>query len=219
MSRFSRFGRHLRVIAPAFALLMGVTACSGDAADGDATTGSATTVESPTTTTTEAPAILSLSPNLALTIGQCYAPIPPATVAEDSPDDTAEDETTDTTVPRTLPETTTTAPRPLTVAVVDCAGSNRGVVYATFCLGARTDLENELMPAECPGDAGLAYPGDRTIRRAAARVCLEEFAVRFDEPYATSTRTAEEFVPTEGLWGLGDRRVVCLATEPNEPQS
>ncbi len=203
-----------RAIAIALAIVAGVsTSCSSS---GDETIERTTTsTEVPADTTTVPPLILSLAPNLDLIEGQCYASLAPPTPVE-STTTLAEssDATTAETVPPTLAATTTLVPRPDTVAIVDCAGSWDGTVYATYCLGPHeTDLA-DLTATACPGALDLEYPGDRTIRRAAARVCLQRFEQVFGEAYATSTRRAEEFVPTEPLWNRDERRVVCLAGAP-----
>jgi hypothetical protein len=220
--------------AVALALAGGCTSDTDGAAPGEngavGTTGEAPTATDDgaveTTTTTAPPMLLGLAPNLALGQGQCYAELPP----EPDPDDTTTTSTVagettvpatptvpaEPTVPPTLAESTTTTPRPTNVALVDCAGSHDGAVYATFCLGPRPEIDNDLTAMACPGELELDYPGDRTIRRAATRVCLQRFEEVFGEAYGISARIAEEFVPTEPLWNIGDRRVVCVASEPSE---
>ncbi len=74
------------------------------------------------------------------------------------------------------------------------------------------DLNSEV----CPGNPSVPWPGDRTIRRAAARSCVEEFEFLFDVDYSESPRRSMEFVPNEALWAQGDRRVVC-SVDPLEP--
>lgn len=199
----------------ALAGVLGLASCSSDSAD-DAGPPSSELVDSAPTTPTVPPHILALTGNLDLTEGQCYEDLPPPSEIE--PDATTtvvgqETVETEPTVPPTLAPTTTT-PRPSVVAVVDCAGPNRGTVYATFCLGPHPEFADDLTAAPCPGGLEVEYPGDRSIRRAASRICLQRFSERYGEDYATSTRTATEFVPTEGLWKLDDRRVICLASEP-----
>ncbi len=222
----ARFVAALAAVA-ALALTAGCTSGSegagptGSGTDGATDSAVVSTGEGEAATTTTAPPVLlGLAPNLALGQGQCYSRLPPEPeVAETTTSTTVAGETTvsvEPTVPPTLPETTTTTPRPANVALVDCAGSHDGAVYATFCLGPRPELENDLTAMACPGDAGLEYPGDRTIRRAATRVCLQRFEEAFGEAYGLSTRVAEEFVPTEALWTIGDRRVVCVASAPSE---
>ncbi len=174
------------------------------------------TASSATTTTIPAP-ILALVGNLELAEGQCYAELPPPAEVEPDPTTTTPGqitEATDPTVPPTLAAPTTT-PRPTIVAVVDCVENNNGTVYAAFCLGRHPEFDDDLTAEACPGDSSVEYPGDRTIRRAATRICLQRFTERFAEEYATSLRIASEFVPTEDLWGLDDRRVVCLVREPS----
>lgn len=154
--------------------------------------------------------MLGVAPNLDLVAPECFAELPdaPTTTTTESPDDEPDPDAAPT-VPDTLPETTTTAPTASVVAVVDCSGANEGRVYASFCLNDDEDAPGNLTAGACPGDPELDYPGDRTIRRAAARVCLQRFEETFGEPYSLSDRVAEEFVPNEGLWNRGDRRVVC----------
>ncbi len=190
-------------------------ACSSAGDSAGAGAGAPTSSEIPAETTTAPPRILSLAPNLDLVEDQCYARLPPPTTPE-SPTTVVEqsDVTTAETAPPTLAATTTLVPRPEAVAIVDCTGSYDGIVFATFCLGPHETDPEDLTATSCPGALDLTYPGDRTIRRAAARICLQRFEQVFAEPYATSTRRAEEFVPTEPLWNRDDRRVVCLAGAP-----
>jgi hypothetical protein len=204
------------VLAVLATLAAACTSGSGTASGTDRTTTTPTTaggdaIESSTTTTTP-PIIIAVSPDLALATGQCYAALPPPTTTPSDSTTTTADAGAE--VPPTLPATTTTLARAATVAVVDCNGTNDGEVYFNFCLGPNPDFANDLTAEACPGTRELEYPGDRTIRRAASRICLERFEEIFAEPYATSSRIAEEFVPTKGLWENGDRRVICLATAP-----
>ena len=199
--------------------VLALSACTDSGTPGGEETTSSTDAA---TTTTEAPVILALAPNLGLSPEQCFADVPlvETTTTTASPttqgsDSTEAPTTTADAIDRAL-ETTTTLPRPPTVAVVDCAGTNLGQVYATFCLGASTEegveeqeAESQLTSVACPGNTELDYPGDRAIRRAAARICLQRFEEAFGEDYAASTRIAQEFTPTEGVWELGDHRVVC----------
>ncbi|MEZ5375533.1 MAG: hypothetical protein R2733_03415 [Acidimicrobiales bacterium] len=204
--------RRLATIVAACVVAVSCSSSSGDAAVD--TSESTSSTES--TTTVPAP-ILALVGNLELAEGQCYADLPPPTAQVPDPTTTTvEGETavaTEPTVPPTVAAPTTT-PRPTIVAMVDCAENNDGTVYAAFCLGPHAEFADDLTAAACPGDPTIEYPGDRTIRRAASRICLQRFTERFEEDYATSERIATEFVPTEGLWGLDDRRVVCLVEEP-----
>lgn len=207
--------------ATAALVLIVVTACTGGSDDGVGTDpAGATSTTEETTTTTAAPILYGLVPNLALAPEQCWADIattttsttsttaPPTTVAEDASTTTTED-----TVPETLPPTVTSVPQAPTIGVVDCAGSHDGQAFASFCLAAETDEDGaptgELTSGPCDGITELEWPGDRTVRRAAARICLEHFALAFDEPYEESPLTAREFTPTEGIWERGERRVVC----------
>lgn len=187
----------------------------------DATVGaSVESSDTASSTTSTVPAIVvGLAPNLDLTPSECFAEIPDSTTTTTSvlSDESSSDEdgeaalapTTEATIPETLPETTATVPMPPVVAIVDCAGTNDGEVYAAFCLGDDEDSPGRLTAVACPGDPDFEYPSDRTIRRAAARVCLQRFEELFGTVYAVSDRLAEEFVPTEGMWDRGDRRVVC----------
>ncbi|MFT7597173.1 MAG: hypothetical protein ACI8TP_000091 [Acidimicrobiales bacterium] len=209
--------KHLDVIARALVIpILVATSCSGSS-DGSSDGNTASSSNSAATSTTELPVILAIAPNLGLSPDQCFAEVPlaePTTTTSEavvtSPDEN-DQTTTQATAPDTLPETTT-IPRPPTVAVVDCAGTNLGQVYAVFCLGDDEDDPGNLTSRVCPGDTELAYPGDRNIRRAAARACLQRFAEVFGEQYAASERVAQEFTPNEGVWGQGDRRVVCHAS-------
>lgn len=181
-------------------------ACSSGSDDGQASTAT-TDAATDTTTTTIPPPIDAVVPNLSLQYGQCYFPTT-TTTANPLAADSSE---TTTTIAGT-----TTLPRPVNVGIVNCDSNYAGVVYHTLCLGQSEEPPIELIDVACPGPSEIKYPGDRTIRRAAARLCLKQFEEIYREPYAVSSRTAEEFVPTEGLWNLGDRRVVCLTSREQE---
>ncbi len=179
------------------------------------------------TTTTVPPVFLGISPNLDLVATECFADLPTATSVEsvetsdqgEEPEPDANEQSTietEPTIPDTLP-VTTTIPAPPMLALVDCNGSNLGQVFATFCLGDDEEAPGQLTAVACPGDPDLDYPGDRSLRRAAARVCLQRFEEAFKQPYSIATRVAQEFVPTEGVWNRGDRRVVCHSVEPPPP--
>lgn len=204
-----------RALAVVAATLIAV-ACSSDSSNGEGSVDAGSSTTTASTTTIPAP-ILALIGNLELAEGQCYADLPPPSeILPEETTTTIEGQVTQATEP-TVPPTVaapTTTPRPTIVAVVDCGENNHGTVYAAFCLGPHPDFDDDLTAQPCPGDASAEYPGDRTIRRAATRICLQRFTEQFAEDYATSLRVAAEFVPTEGLWGLDDRRVVCLVSEP-----
>ena len=203
-----------RLVTTVAFICLTLASCTSDEAGSD----DAVTDTTPTTgtTTTVAAPILALTDNLELAEGQCWAELPPPSEVLPEPTTTTPGQATqatEPTVPPTLAAPNTT-PRPTIVAVVDCGQHNDGTVYANYCLGAHPEFDDDLTAEACPGDSSIEYPGDRTIRRAATRICLQRFTERFLEDYATSERTAEEFVPTEGLWSMGDRRVVCLMSEP-----
>lgn len=185
-----------------------------------------TTIE--TTTTTAAPIVRGLGENLGLEPGQCYAAAPETTTTTAAPTTmppTTEpiegESTTEPPAPTTTeaPPITTTIPRPPLIAIVNCEGTNEGVVFATFCIGSLVDeseiidLPTELGAVECDGDPDLAWPGDRLLRRSAARECVARFEEVFDEPYALSEIGTTEFVPSKGVWEQGDRRIVCTADQ------
>jgi hypothetical protein len=210
------------------ALMMVAGACTNSAPDDEEDSDSPSAEVEPPTTTEAPPIILALAPNLGLSPEQCFAEVPlvetttTTTAPAEEPDDdaptrTAQTPTTEATTPETLPGTST-IPGPATVAVVDCIGTNLGKVYATFCLGDDEDAPGQLTAVVCPGDPELSHPGDRNIRRSAARVCLQRFEEIFREEYATSARMAQEFTPTEGVWNLGDHRVVCHSQLPHIPE-
>ena len=175
-----------------------------------------------TTTTTEAPSVRGLGETLGMAPGQCYAAVPETTTTTAPPTTTAQtsaDETTTTPPTTERPPITTTIPRPPLVAIVDCEGTNEGVVFDSFCIGSIVapteiiDLPSEMGPVDCDGDPDLEWPGDRLLRRAAARECVARFEAVFGEPYATSEIGTTEFVPSRGVWEGGDRRVVCTADQ------
>lgn len=200
-----------------------LTACTGsDETAADITDTTTTTVE--TTTTTAAPNVRGLGESLGLAPGQCYASVPETTTTTLPPTTvppTIEGETTTTVVQTTTepPPITTTIPRPPLVAIVECEGTNTGVVFASLCMGSLieedelVDIPSELGEVECDGDPDLDWPGDRLLRRAAARECVARFEDVFGEPYATSDIGTTEFVPSRGVWETGDRRIVCTADQ------
>ena len=214
--------RSLTLVAVGCVLAGACTSSPGERADAGATT--TTTIAA--TTTVAPPIVLGLGPNLDLVDAECFAEIPvpttlpattlPTTGTSTSASPTPDPPTSGPTVPDTL-AVTTTDPKPPTVAIVDCGGTHLGQVYATFCLGSDEESvgtsDEELTAVACPGDEGLDYPGDRTLRRAAARICLQRFEETFRQRYSVSSRIAQEFIPTEGVWNRDDRRVVCLSIE------
>ena len=192
--------------------------------DDETTDTSSTTVTTEATTTTAPPIVRGLGESLGLAPGQCYAAVPETTTTTQRPTTlppTSEGETTTTEAAATTdpPAPTTTIPRPPLVAIVECEGTNEGVVFASFCIGSLVegdelvDLPSELGVVECDGDPDLAWPGDRLLRRAAARECVARFEGVFDEPYATSEIGTTEFVPSRSVWERGDRRIVCTADQ------
>ncbi len=216
--------RGLVVVVSSVAALAGCTSSDGSSPDETTTP---TSVEE-TTTTTAAPIVRGLGENLGLMPGQRYA-APPETTTTTAPpttlppaSDTVEGETTTeppTTPTTTAPPITTTIPRPPLVAIVNCEGTNEGVVYAVFCIGSLVDdgeiidLPSEMGAVECDGDPSLDWPGDRLLRRSAARECIARFDEVFGEPYAVSDIGTTEFVPSKGVWERGDRRIVCTADQ------
>lgn len=206
----------VRAVAAALGVVVALAGC----ADGSASTATTTTTPSTSTTTTAPPIVLGTARALDLEVGQCYAPVParqepsepaPTTTAATSAptSDPGATEGSTQTVPTTVAPTTTAVPP---VLVADCAGTHLAQVFAAFCLV--TGAERVLEAGACPGPADEPWPGDREVRRAATRVCLEAFEQHFGEPYATSRRSTTELTPTEGAWRAGDHRVVCAASEP-----
>ncbi len=212
----------VRLLAIGLSSLVALAGCTSqttpDAADGPAST---EIVE--TTTTTAAPVVLATAANLGLPIGQCWDELAVATTTTTGAVPVTDDVTATTEAPTT---TETTTPTPRVVAIVDCNGTNKGEIYSSFCIGLRADAGEEVESASgaqtsdlldlvpCPGDPDLVWPGDRELRRGAARLCLDVFTQVFAEPYSTSARAATELTPNEGLWERGERRVVCSATQP-----
>lgn len=207
-----------------FAIALTSSCTSGDEDADDAITSSASTTAS-TTTTTEPPIVRGLGESLGLVAGQCYDDVPETTTTTQPtttlpPTSEGEDTTTTTAPPATEPPPiTTTIPRPPLVAIVECAGTNEGIVFAAFCIGSLVeppelvDLPTELGEVPCDGDPALEWPGDRLLRRAAARECVDRFEEAFGEPYALSEIGTTEFVPSRGVWERGDRRIVCTADQ------
>ncbi|MDA3038527.1 MAG: hypothetical protein O3C27_03180 [Actinomycetota bacterium] len=223
-----RVSRASAILVSAAVLL---SACTSDSvgevgiADEVNTLESASTTTTVATTTTVPPIFLGVSPNLDLIANECFADLPtPTSVVTTEPDEGAEPDAdnqptldTEPTVPDTLP-VTTIIPAPPMLALVDCNGSNLGQVFATFCVGQKPEATpGQLTAIVCPGDPDLEYPSDRSLRRTAARICVQRFEETFKQPYSLSTRVGQEFVPTEGVWNRGDRRVVCHSIEPPPP--
>lgn len=219
-------------------LLASLLLASCSSSDGDADQGGpAEETATGETSSTAAPNILGLSPDIGLAIDDCWAEIPPlpettTTTSTTDPEVSQTEAPTSSTIPKPLEDVGTTIPQPTIVANVDCAGTNEGKVYATFCLGANAEASTEdptepvLVSVPCdsaPGsgstsesdpDASTAWPGDRLVRRAAVRICLSEFEQIFGQSYASSDLEVEEFAPTEGIWGRDMRSVVCwVATQ------
>ncbi len=211
-----------RLLVIGLCATVALSACTSQTTS-DAAAASASTEIIETTTTTAAPIVLATAANLGLPIGQCWDELAVATTSTTEAVPVTGDATTTTEAPTT---TETTTPRPQVVAIVDCNGTNRGEIYSSFCIGLSPEADEQVESASgartsdllalvpCPGDSDLVWPGDRELRRAAARVCLNVFAQVFAEPYSTSARVARELTPNEGLWDRGERRVVCSATQP-----
>ncbi len=194
-------------------MLLLAAACTGSG-DGGESGGSSTSSDESTTTSTDPPSIVALTPSLGLAPDQCWSEVPEATTTSTTqPPRTTSSLATTTTepvVPETLGETQTTLPRPPTIAIVTCEGTHTGQAFAAFCLLEDFESESDrLTSGNCSVPSELDWPGDRAVRRAAARICLQRFEEHFGEPYAQSQLIAREFTPTEGVWELGDRRVVC----------
>jgi hypothetical protein len=208
------------------AIVLSAAACTRSGDEATSELGIESTIES-TTTTTEPPLVRGLGETLGLAPGQCYDDVPETTTTTSPPTTapptvTGEDDVDQTTTaPPTTerPPITTTIPRPPLIAIVSCEGTNAGVAFDAFCIGSLVpaseiiDLPSELGQVECDGDPDLDWPGDRLLRRAAARECVARFETVFDEPYATSEIGTTEFVPSRGVWERGDRRVVCTADQ------
>ena len=207
----------------ALTLLLG--ACTSEAEDDAAASSSSSVTTESTTTTTAPPNVRGLGESLGLQAGQCYDDVPETTTTTQPTTTlapTSEGDTTTEPAPTTTtepPPITTTIPRPPLVAIVECEGTNQGIVFATFCIGSLVDsgelvdLPSELGVVDCDGDPDLAWPGDRLLRRAAARECVATFEAVFNEPYATSEIGTTEFVPSRSVWETGDRRIVCTADQ------
>jgi len=175
--------------------------------------------------------IRGLGESLGLAPGQCYDDVPETTTTTAPPTTlapTSEGETTTTEATTTAEPTapTTTIPRPPLVAIVECEGTNKGVVFATFCIGSiveddeLVDIPSELGVVECDGDPDLAWPGDRLLRRAAARECVARFEDVFDgsitrplDPSACSRYSLASLRRAGARW-LGVPRSDVLLNEP-----
>ncbi len=208
-----------RFTASLLALALVASACTDDGDPEDTQDDSTTSTDNvETTTTTDPPIILALTPSLGLVVDQCWAEIPEATTTTTTAPSTSivTFEEPEPTAPETLPETVPTLPKPPTIAVVACEGTNNGQAFAGFCLTEDLESENDrLTGGPCDQPSDLEWPGDRAVRRAAARICLQRFEEFFDESYADSVLVAREFTPTEGVWQQGDRRVVCTVNNPD----
>lgn len=212
----------VRRLAIGLSSIVALAGCTAQATP-DAGVAAPSTEITETTTTTAAPVVLATAANLGLPIGQCWDELAVAATTTTAVVTATDDATTTTEAPTT---TETTTPRPKLVAIVDCNGTNRGEIYSSYCIGLRADAGEEVESASgaqtsdlldlvpCPGDPDLVWPGDRELRRGAARLCLDVFTQVFAEPYSTSARVAAELTPNEGLWAQGERRVVCSATQP-----
>lgn len=220
MTCLSRVTYLSRVIAACLGATLLIAACTSSDED---PTGSSTTAggqaAGSVSDTTQPPNILALTPNIDLEADQCWAELPPP--PESTTTTTDPDVTTTTVVvaataatkPEPLGDLATTIPQPTIVAMVDCLGSNEGQVFWRFCLGENTDevdpTNPELIAVTCDSASELGWPGDRTVRRAAVRLCLAEFRQQFGENYSETELVVREFAPTEGIWERGLHSVVC----------
>lgn len=104
--------------------------------------------------------------------------------------------------------------------IIGGTGEVDGTGTTTTTAGPPTSLRpNDLIREVCPGNLDVPWPGNRTIVRAAARSCIEEFETVFGVDYSDSPRRSMEFVPNEALWAQGDRRVVCSIDEPPKEET
>jgi hypothetical protein len=87
----------------------------------------------------------------------------------------------------------------LFVAVVDCDSPHLGEVYLI------TDIE---------AGTGAPYPGELVAEIRALETCLDRFSNTFAESYESSSIGVMPVFPLEGSWALGDREVICSATDP-----
>ena len=197
------------LVLATFALLL-MSCTSSEGTSPDVSSGQQTTSS---TSTTLPPVILGLTPNLELQIDQCWAELPPPVTSDIDttvPLSVTEAPATVKTVPKPLGDLVSSIPVPTIVAEVACDGTNEGRVFATFCLGANPEAEDPTQPALSAAVCDpVVWPGDRTVRRTAVRLCLERFEQIFGESYAQSDLVAMEFTPTEGIWNRGQRTVVC----------
>lgn len=212
----------LRPLAMAAIVLAAAGCTNGEGDAGSDPIGDTGSSVADVTTTTIPAVLIGLTPDLALLPDQCWAPIPEpdetTTTIPPDPEADIDDTTplvTEATTPATLPDPVSTVPAPPVIGIVDCAGTHDGRAFAVFCLGSDPESSEDPAPltaiACLPADQAeeLAWPGDRVVRRTAARICLQRFEETMGEPYALSELTAREFTPTEGVWDRGERRVVC----------
>jgi hypothetical protein len=83
-----------------------------------------------------------------------------------------------------------------TVPTVDCAKPHDSEAYASIKL-----------------DDG-AFPGDTVIRQKAIDGCKSQFNTFTGINYDQSTLKFAFYYPTEQSWGLGDRGIICLISDP-----
>jgi hypothetical protein len=183
--------RFLPFVIAAVATLSGCTGSEDAVAQNPSTT---STTAAETTTAPPPPVILDVATELDLLAGQCWADLP-------------------------TPQPPTSAPQARTVAVVDCEGTNLGLVYGNGCLASEpSTAPNPVVAIDCPGRPDDPWPELRDLELAVAVACLPRFEAGVGERYATSDLEAVELVPTEEMWLAGERRYVCTAQDPAPPE-
>ncbi|MFW2383943.1 MAG: hypothetical protein ACN4GZ_19480 [Acidimicrobiales bacterium] len=180
----------LRLLPVVIACALAITACTGsEDPTAEATSTTSTTVTS-TSNPPPPPIILDVATELDLQAGQCWAELP-------------------------TPQPPTSVPQARTVSVVDCAGTNLGLVYGNGCLASEPSTgPNPVRAIDCPGRPEDPWPEPRDLESAVALACLPLFEAGVGERYATSDLEAIELVPTEEMWLAGERRYVCTAQIP-----
>ena len=118
-------------------------------------------------------------------------------------------------------------------ALLLACGPGEGDVFALEvgrCLddpGERTGIEEvEVVACDQPHDFEVfalvdlpegTYPGDSEVAGRARETCTDRFAAYVGTEEASSALATAFLVPNQGGWAGGDRRVVCLLYEPDQP--
>jgi Septum formation len=103
------------------------------------------------------------------------------------------------------------------LAVGDCFDAADAETISEIDAGPCTDPHEYEAYLVFDHQAG-SFPGSAGFEAVFQSECLPAFDPYVGAPYASSDIYASMITPTEESWANGDREVVCVIYDPNEPQ-